>query len=101
MHSLARTLALGLFLALPAMAQEFPSRPITLICPWPPGGSTDTHLPRFAEIATRTLGQTIVIQNKPGGGGMIAPGSIARNERPHGYTLALLPISELRLPAIH
>jgi len=56
---LARTLALlgPLVLALPAPAQEFPSRPITLICPWPPGGSTDTHLRRFAEIATKYLGR--------------------------------------------
>ena len=54
MHFAARTLAL-LLLALPALAQDFPSRPITLICPWPAGGSTDTHLRRFAEIATRAL----------------------------------------------
>ena len=62
MQLLVRTLALVvLVLALPAAAQDpstgsgqgFPSRPITLICPWPPGGSTDTHLRRFAEIATR------------------------------------------------
>src|SRR6266568_4933391 len=101
MHSLARKLALlGLVLALPAAAQEFPSRPITLICPWPPGGSTDTHLRRFAEIATRTLGQTIVIENKPGGGGMIGPSSMARTTRPDGYTLSQLPISAFRLPHI-
>ncbi len=63
MHLLARTLALlgPLVLALPAPAQEFPSRPITLICPWPPGGSTDTHLRRFAEIAAKYLGQPIPI----------------------------------------
>src|SRR3989475_12934413 len=95
MHLLARTLALlgPLVLALPAAAQDFPSRPITLICPWPPGGSTDTHLRRFAEIATRTLGQTIVIENKPGGGGMIGPSSMARTARPDGYTLSQLPIT--------
>ncbi len=101
MHSLARKLMLlGLAIALPAAAQEFPSRPITLICPWPPGGSTDTHLRRFAEIATRTLGQTIVIENKPGGGGMIGPSSMARTTRPDGYTLSQLPISAFRLPHI-
>src|SRR2546430_923410 len=57
MHSLARTLALGLVLELPAMAQEFPSRPIGLIFPWPAGGSAGTHLRRFAEIAAKYLGQ--------------------------------------------
>jgi tripartite-type tricarboxylate transporter receptor subunit TctC len=42
-----------------AFAQAFPSRPITLICPWPPGGSTDLHLRKFAEVAsspTRPMG---------------------------------------------
>src|SRR4029077_1492168 len=101
MYSMARTLALlGLVLALPAAAQDFPSRPITLICPWPPGGSTDTHLRRFAEIATRTLGQTIVVENNPGAGGTVAPSSMARGARPDGYTLSQLPISAFRLPHI-
>jgi len=98
MHSLARTLALGLFLALPAMAQEFPSRPISLICPWPPGGSTDTHLRRFAEIATRTLGQTIVIENKPGAGGTVGPGTVALTGKPDGYTLTQMHMGTLRIP---
>src|SRR5437660_12553633 len=97
MHSLARTLALGLFLALPAMAQEFPSRPISLICPWPPGGSTDTHLRRFAEIATRTLGQTIVIENKPGAGGTVGPGTVALTGKPDGYTLTQMHMGTLRI----
>ena len=97
MHSLARTLALGLFLALPAMAQEFPSRPITLICPWPPGGSTDTHLRRFAEIAARYLGQTIVIENKPGAGGTVGPGGVA-HAKPDGYTLTQMHMGTLRIP---
>src|SRR5437899_12579732 len=97
MHSLARTLALGLFLALPTMAQEFPSRPISLICPWPPGGSTDTHLRRFAEIATRTLGHTVVVENKPGGGGTIGPGHVAQTAKPDGYSLSQIQMRDFRL----
>jgi tripartite-type tricarboxylate transporter receptor subunit TctC len=98
MHSAARTLALlALVLALPAAAQDFPSRPITLICPWPPGGSTDTHLRRFAEIATRTLGQTIVIENKPGAGGTIGMGQVAQNAKPDGYTLSQGHIGPFRI----
>ncbi len=101
MHSSARKLALvGLLVWLPAAAQEFPSRPVALICPWPPGGSTDTHLRRYAEIATRTLGQTIVVENKPGGGGMIGPGNMAKTAKPDGYTLSQLPIGAFRLPHI-
>jgi len=100
MHLLARTLALlgPLVLALPALAQEFPSRPITLICPWPPGGSTDTHLRRFAEIATRTLGQTVVIENKPGAGGTVGPGTVALTGKPDGYTLTQMHMGTLRIP---
>ena len=85
MHSPARKLALlGLFLALPAMAQEFPSRPITLVCPWPAGGSTDTHLRRFAEVAAKYLGQPVLIEIKPGGGGTLGPGHIAQTAKPDG-----------------
>jgi tripartite-type tricarboxylate transporter receptor subunit TctC len=97
MHSMARTLALlGLVLALPAAAQDFPSRPITLICPWPPGGSTDTHLRRFAEIATRTLGQTIVIENKPGAAFTIGLDLVAKSA-PDGYTLGMAPVGAIAI----
>ena len=99
MHYASRTLALlWLLLVIPAAAQDFPSRPITLICPWPPGGSTDTHLRRFAEIATRTLGQTVVIENKPGAGGTVGPGQVAQNAKPDGYTLTQMHMGTLRIP---
>ena len=99
MKLLARTLALlGLAVVLPAMAQEYPSRPISLICPWPAGGSTDTHLRRFAEIAAKHLGQPVVIENRPGGGGMVGPGNMARTAKPDGYTLSQLPVSAFRIP---
>jgi tripartite-type tricarboxylate transporter receptor subunit TctC len=98
MHSATRTLALlALVLALPAAAQDFPSRPITLICPWPPGGSTDTHLRRFAEIAARTLGQTVVVENRPGAGGTVGPGTVA-HAKPDGYTLTQMHMGTLRIP---
>jgi len=98
MHSRARTLALGLFLALPAMAQEFPSRPITLICPWPAGGSTDTHLRRFAEIAAKYLGQPILIENRPGAGGTVGPGHLAQTAKPDGYSLSQMHMGAFRIP---
>jgi len=81
-----------------AHAQTFPSRPITLICPWPPGGSTDVHLRKFAEIAQKYLGQPVVVDNKPGGGGMIGPSNMAKLAKPDGYTVAQLPITAFRLP---
>jgi tripartite-type tricarboxylate transporter receptor subunit TctC len=91
-------LAATLLVACMAQAESFPSRPITLICPWPAGGSTDLHLRKFAEIAQKYLGQPLVIHNRPGGGGMIGPGNMARLARPDGYTLSQLPVSAFRLP---
>lgn len=81
-----------------AWAQAFPDRPITLIVPWPPGGSTDRHLRALAEIAGRNLGQTIIVQNQPGAGGTLGPGNMALNAKPDGYTIAQFPMGMLRLP---
>jgi tripartite-type tricarboxylate transporter receptor subunit TctC len=81
-----------------AAAQNYPSRPITLIVPWPAGGSTDTHLRRLSEIASRQLGQPIVIENKPGFGGMLGPSQMAAAAKPDGYTLSQLTVAAFRLP---
>jgi tripartite-type tricarboxylate transporter receptor subunit TctC len=91
-------LALGLLWVLAAQAQPFPSRTITLICPWPAGGSTDIHLRKFAEIAQKHLGQPVVVENKPGGSGTLGPSQMAATARPDGYTLSQFPISLLRVP---
>lgn len=99
-HALALLLITGVVLcaASLAQAQSFPTRPITLICPWPAGGSTDTHLRKFAEVASKYLGQNVIIENKPGGGGMLGPGTMARTARPDGYTLSQLPVGAFRIP---
>ena len=81
-----------------ALGQVFPSRTITLVCPWPPGGSTDTHLRKFAEVASKYVGQNIVVENKPGGGGMLGPGVMAKTQKPDGYTLSQLPVGAFRIP---
>src|SRR4029079_8068293 len=97
-----RLLAAAAWLAIAASAhgQAFPSRPITLICPWPPGGSTDLHLPKFAEISQKYLGQPMVVENKPGGGGMNGPATMAKTARPDGYPLSQLPVGAYRIPHI-
>lgn len=81
-----------------ARAQAFPSKPITLIVPWPAGGSTDRHLRALAEIAGKNLGQNIIVENKPGGGGTTGPGSMALTAKPDGYTIAQYPMGMVRLP---
>lgn len=81
-----------------ALAQDFPAKPITLICPWPAGGSTDTHLRKFAEVARKYLGQPLLVENKPGAGGMLGPSVMAKTARPDGYTLSQFTIAAFRIP---
>jgi tripartite-type tricarboxylate transporter receptor subunit TctC len=81
-----------------ALAQAYPSKPITLIVPWPAGGSTDRHFRALAEIAGKHLGQPVVVQNQPGGGGTNGPGTMALNAKPDGYTIAQFPMGMLRIP---
>ena len=69
-----------------AAAQGFPLRPITLIVPFPPGGSTDTAARIIGERMRAPLGQTVVIENVGGAGGSIAVGRVAR-ANPDGYTI--------------
>lgn len=78
-------------------AQSFPARPIRLICPWSAGGTTDVVVRSIAESASRALGGTIIVENKPGAGGIFGATELA-NARPDGYTLAQLPISVFRIP---
>jgi tripartite-type tricarboxylate transporter receptor subunit TctC len=79
-------------------AQDYPNRPITLICPWPAGGSTDTHLRKLAELASKHLGQPIIIENKPGAAGMLGPAGMAKNAAPDGYTISQLTVNVVRQP---
>src|SRR3982074_1046839 len=68
-----------------AQAQSYPSRPITLVVPFPPGGSTDAAARIMAERMRGSLGQPIVIENVGGAGGGIGMGRVAR-AAPDGYT---------------
>jgi tripartite-type tricarboxylate transporter receptor subunit TctC len=70
----------------PVQAQTFPSRPITLVVPFPPGGSTDTIARIMAERMRAALGQPVIIENVGGAGGSIAVGRVAR-AAPDGYTI--------------
>jgi tripartite-type tricarboxylate transporter receptor subunit TctC len=81
-----------------AGAQTFPAKPITMICPWPPGGSTDQHLRAFAQIASKYVGQNIVVENKPGAGGMLGPGTMTKTAAADGYTVSQLPVGAFRIP---
>ena len=81
----AVALALVAFVA-PAYADTFPSRPITLIVPFPPGGSTDLAARLMADKMGAALGQPVIVENIGGAGGSIAVGRLAR-AAPDGYTI--------------
>ncbi len=69
-----------------AFAQNFPAKPVTLVVPFPPGGSTDTAARIMAEYMRAPLGQTVVVETVGGAGGSIGVGRVAR-AAPDGYTI--------------
>jgi tripartite-type tricarboxylate transporter receptor subunit TctC len=87
LHLAAGTAALPAIARI-ASAQTYPSRPITLIVPFAPGGATDVAARIVGEHMSRTLGQQIVVQNVPGAGGTIGSTRAMRAE-PDGYTILM------------
>lgn len=71
-----------------AFAQDYPSKPLTLVVPFPPGGATDTIGRQIGKTLGERLGQTVIIENKPGAGTMVGAGAVAR-AAPDGYTLLI------------
>jgi hypothetical protein len=80
------TLALGLGVAVTGQAQTWPERPITVVIPYAAGGVTDVSVREILRKMSESLGQPIVVDNKPGGGTLIAAQLVAR-AKPDGYTL--------------
>ena len=83
------TFAVGVLLASSAaLAQNYPSRPVTLIVPYGPGGGADISARTVAQKLTERLGQQFVVENRPGGGGNLGT-EYAAKSAPDGYTLLM------------
>lgn len=83
-----------------AQAQAYPTKPITLLIPYPPGGSADMLARPVATELQKRLGQTIIIDYKPGAGGTIATGYLAR-ANPDGYTLLMVLAAHAINPSLY
>src|SRR5687767_236858 len=86
-HTLAVTVALVAF-STPCASQSFPTRPLRMIVPFAPGGVADIVARIVGQKMGDTLGQTVVIDNRPGAGGSLA-GEIVAKAKPDGYTMLL------------
>jgi tripartite-type tricarboxylate transporter receptor subunit TctC len=80
------SLLIALAAAAPAAAQDWPTRPVRIITPYPPGASNDIISRLLADQLARSLGQSVVVENKPGGGTAIGT-RLAAQAAPDGYTL--------------
>ena len=87
-------------LAAPAAAQSYPTRPVTIVVPFAPGGPTDIVARSLAQAMEKSLGGTVVVENKPGAGGTLAVADVARAPA-DGYRVLVHHIGMSTAPALY
>ncbi len=93
----AMALALLALCSLPVAAQDYPSKPVKLVIPFPAGGSSDGIGRQIADKLGGILKQSVVVENKGGAGGMIGADAVAKSA-PDGYTLVLVDVFHTSTP---
>jgi len=83
-----------------AIAQPFPSKPIRIIVPFTPGSATDTMARPIADKLSTALGQQVIVENRPGAGGTIGIGALAKSPA-DGYTLAVVSTGHVVNPVLY
>ncbi len=89
---LAAALLAAVAFAVPAFAQKFPTKPVTMLVPYPPGGSNDTFARALGKKLSEAWGQPVIVENKPGAGGSIGA-ALVNKAPPDGYLIMLLSSS--------
>jgi tripartite-type tricarboxylate transporter receptor subunit TctC len=90
----------SLAMALGALAQDYPTRNVTMIVPYSAGGPTDTVARVLAQAMTKPIGQTVVVENKPSAGGILGP-EYVKNAKPDGYTILIHHIGMSTTPILY
>src|SRR5438128_1249929 len=90
----------AVFVAASAAAQQYPTKPLTMLVPYAAGGPTDTVARVVAQTMSKPLGQTVIVENKPSAGGILAPEQV-KNSRPDGYTILIHHIGMATTPALY
>lgn len=100
MSSYARLVSLGIFLVLALPAHAWPTKPVTFIVPYPPGGGTDVIARIMQEPLSKALGEPIIIENRGGAGGSLGT-AVAARATPDGHTMLFTLSSHSINPAIY
>ena len=90
----------ALAVATGAVAQNYPTRPVTMLVPYAAGGPTDTVARVVAQAMMKSLGQTVLVENRPSAGGFLAPEQV-KNAKPDGYTILIHHIGMATIPALY
>src|SRR5947207_9882653 len=88
------------FVAAGATAQQYPTKSITMLVPYAAGGPTDTVARVVAQHMAKPLGQTVIVENKPSAGGILAPEQV-KNAKADGYTILIHHIGMATVPALY
>jgi tripartite-type tricarboxylate transporter receptor subunit TctC len=99
-NCLVALLGAALALAQTAFAQGFPTKPITMLVPYAAGGPTDTVARVTAQAMSKPLGQTVLVENRPSNGGILAP-ELVKAAKPDGYTILIHHIGMATTPALY
>ncbi len=101
-RAVLRACALAAFASACALAhaQDFPTRTISLVVPFPPGGTTDLVARTLAESLTKSLGQQVIVENRPGAGTTLGADYVAK-AKPDGYTLLIGAVHHTIAPSVY